>query len=215
MGPSATTLFKLLSARLSVRHSKCYSQVFNWIRCRNSFSLLRSSITCLRGARSSIHHPCTPSTHMSGLSLMGEFFKPLYSVLYSYLHPMDIGMHTSYVYFFLGIIIIFNMNQYMYCTCRNLNRNMYSMIAIFSSCIYSCIMITMYMFILLYLRQSLSLRYSVFPPTPPRHLFIPFSFSCKIFRYNKYIYTYYHMLVTCLSHVKHMQTSCTCSQIWM
>ena len=58
MGPSATTFFKHLSARLSVRHSKCYSQVLNWIRCCISFSLLRSSITCLRGAHSSIHCPC-------------------------------------------------------------------------------------------------------------------------------------------------------------
>ena len=127
---------------------------------------------------------------------------------------MDIGMHTYYVYFFLGIITIFNMNQYMYCTCRNLNRNMYSMITIFSTCIYSCIMITMYMFILLY-RQSLSLRCPLFLLQLPQTSLHPLLLLLQnLYRYNKYIYTYYHMLVTCISHVKYMQTSCTCSQIW-
>lgn len=58
MGPSASTFYKHLSSRLSIRYSKSYSTVLNWIRCRISFSLLRSSIMCLRGARSSYHHPC-------------------------------------------------------------------------------------------------------------------------------------------------------------
>ena len=58
MGPSASTFYKYLSSRLSIRYSKSYSKILNWIRCRLSFSLLRSSIMCLRGARSSYHHPC-------------------------------------------------------------------------------------------------------------------------------------------------------------
>ena len=32
-----------------------------WLRCKLSFSLLRSAIMCLRGARSSFHHPAVPS----------------------------------------------------------------------------------------------------------------------------------------------------------
>ena len=58
MGPSASTFYKHLSSRLSIRYSKSYSTVLNWIRCHVSFSLLRSSIMCLRGARSYYHHPC-------------------------------------------------------------------------------------------------------------------------------------------------------------
>ena len=54
MGPAATTFYKCLA---SIHWSTCYSQVLNWIRCRLSFSLLRSSIVCLQGARSSLHHP--------------------------------------------------------------------------------------------------------------------------------------------------------------
>ena len=58
MGPSANTFYKHISSRLSICYSKSYSTVLNWIRCRISLSLLRSSIMCLRGARSSYHHPC-------------------------------------------------------------------------------------------------------------------------------------------------------------
>ena len=36
---------------------KSYADVLCWIRCRLSFSLLKSSIVWLRGARSSYHKP--------------------------------------------------------------------------------------------------------------------------------------------------------------
>ena len=39
------------------QHNQPYSKMVHWLRCRLSFSLLRSSIRCLRGSRSSIHHP--------------------------------------------------------------------------------------------------------------------------------------------------------------
>jgi hypothetical protein len=57
MGPAATVFYKRLASLISIHRSTCYSQVLNWIRCRLSFSLLRSSITCLLGAHSSLHHP--------------------------------------------------------------------------------------------------------------------------------------------------------------
>ena len=34
-----------------------YSVVMSWLRCRVSFSMLRSAIDCLRGARLSKGHP--------------------------------------------------------------------------------------------------------------------------------------------------------------
>ena len=65
MGQSATTFYKLLASSISDRHSKPYSTVLSWIRCRLSFSLLRSAIICLRGARSSRHRPVFSSAvHM-------------------------------------------------------------------------------------------------------------------------------------------------------
>ena len=57
----ATKVFyKRLADLLSVKKSLDYSTVMSWLRCRLSFSLLRSAIDCLRGARS--HHGC-PANH--------------------------------------------------------------------------------------------------------------------------------------------------------
>ena len=57
MGPAATTFYKRLASNLSDHHKKPYSLILNWIRCRLSFSFLRSAILCLHGARSSYHRP--------------------------------------------------------------------------------------------------------------------------------------------------------------
>ena len=53
MGPIATTFYKRLADRLASKWNSSYSQTIGWLRCRLSFSLLRSSILCIRGARSS------------------------------------------------------------------------------------------------------------------------------------------------------------------
>ena len=39
------------------KHHSTYSMVMELLRCRLSFALLRSAITCLRSARSSFHRP--------------------------------------------------------------------------------------------------------------------------------------------------------------
>ena len=57
MGPSATTFYKHLASLIADRNDQPYSRVLYWIRCRLGFSLLRSSIVCLRRARSSHHRP--------------------------------------------------------------------------------------------------------------------------------------------------------------
>ena len=57
MGPAANIFFKCLVSLVSEHRSSPYSQILNWIRCCICFSLLRLSITCLRGARSSYHRP--------------------------------------------------------------------------------------------------------------------------------------------------------------
>ena len=56
MGPIATVVFKRLASMVAEKQNFSYSRVLNWMRCRISFSLLRSSIMCLRGARSSQNH---------------------------------------------------------------------------------------------------------------------------------------------------------------
>ena len=59
LGPTATTFYKRLASMLSNKWKQPYSTTIGWLRCRLSFCLLRSSIMCIRGARSSAHsyHP--------------------------------------------------------------------------------------------------------------------------------------------------------------
>eukprot|EP00731_Ephydatia_muelleri_P019440 Em0012g265a len=56
MGREATTFYKRLADLLSDKQDKAYS-LMGWLRCRLSFAILRSAIICLRGSRSSYHHP--------------------------------------------------------------------------------------------------------------------------------------------------------------
>ena len=57
IGPTANIFYKRLASLLSDKRQKSYAEILCWIRCQLSFSLLRSSIVCLRGARSSYHKP--------------------------------------------------------------------------------------------------------------------------------------------------------------
>ncbi len=57
LGNAATTCYKRLASLLSTKHDQAYNKTMTWLRCRLSFSLLRSSIMCIRGARSSHGHP--------------------------------------------------------------------------------------------------------------------------------------------------------------
>ena len=56
-GPCTTVFFKRLAAMQAEKHHSTYSTVMGLLRCRLSFALLRSSITCLRSARSSVRCP--------------------------------------------------------------------------------------------------------------------------------------------------------------
>ena len=52
MGSIATTTYKRLASLLADKWGTSYSQPMGWLRCRLSFSLLRSSMQCIRGVRS-------------------------------------------------------------------------------------------------------------------------------------------------------------------
>ena len=67
MGTVASVVYKRLAAMIATKYAKSYSLTMQWIRCRISFSLLRSAIMCLRGSRSSRHHP--DHHHISGGSI--------------------------------------------------------------------------------------------------------------------------------------------------
>ena len=51
MGPSTTIVYKRLATLLAYKRGQSYSMVIKWLRCRLSFSLLRSSIAAIRGTR--------------------------------------------------------------------------------------------------------------------------------------------------------------------
>ena len=57
MGKIATTFYKRIAAMLAEKKHSSFSSVMGLIRCRLSFALLRSSIMCIRGARSSRSRP--------------------------------------------------------------------------------------------------------------------------------------------------------------
>ena len=52
MSRVTSVAYKRLASMLSGKRDQPYSLVMAWLRCRLGFSLLRSAITCLRGARS-------------------------------------------------------------------------------------------------------------------------------------------------------------------
>ena len=60
MGTTATVVYKRIASLIAEKYEKPYSKTIHWIRCKLSFSLLRSSIMCLRGSRSALHHPANP-----------------------------------------------------------------------------------------------------------------------------------------------------------
>ena len=56
LGNAATVCYKRLASLLCAKWNQPYSSTMAWIRCRLTFSLLRSAIQCIRGARSAGGH---------------------------------------------------------------------------------------------------------------------------------------------------------------
>ena len=62
MGTEATSFYKHLSSMLAQKWDFPYSSTLCWLRCRLTFSLLRSAIQAIRGARSSQGHAARSPT---------------------------------------------------------------------------------------------------------------------------------------------------------
>ena len=56
LAQEATIFYKRLAALLATKWNDEYCKVMGWLRCVLSFSVLRSAIACIRGARSSTGH---------------------------------------------------------------------------------------------------------------------------------------------------------------
>ena len=60
MAREARIFYKRLASLLAEKWDQPYSTTMDWLRCTLSYSLLRSSILCLRGYRSSHGHAIRP-----------------------------------------------------------------------------------------------------------------------------------------------------------
>ena len=58
MGRLSVIFYRRLASMLADKRHQCYATTMGWLRCHLSFSLLRSSILCIRGSRS--HTEYTP-----------------------------------------------------------------------------------------------------------------------------------------------------------
>ena len=58
MAREATNFYKNLASKLAMKWNQSYSTTISWLRCRLTFSLLRSAIQCIRGSHSSQGHAC-------------------------------------------------------------------------------------------------------------------------------------------------------------
>ena len=64
MGPTANVVYKRLASMIAQKHDKTYSKTLHWIRCKLNYSLLRSAIMCIRGARSRSYQPAVSTDAM-------------------------------------------------------------------------------------------------------------------------------------------------------
>lgn len=62
MANEASVFYKRLASCLATKWDQPYSSTMSWLRCRLTFSLLRSAIQCIRGARSSCGHAAKSQT---------------------------------------------------------------------------------------------------------------------------------------------------------
>ena len=57
MGSETSTFYKHLASLIANKTEKKYSSVMELLRCRISFSLIRSSVLCIRESKSAKHRP--------------------------------------------------------------------------------------------------------------------------------------------------------------
>ena len=67
---TAEIFYKRLASLISEKNNQDYATTMGWISCCISFSLIRSAVMCVRGSRSSYHHPISPSSMPADLVAM-------------------------------------------------------------------------------------------------------------------------------------------------
>ena len=133
MGPTASVVYKRIASMLAQKCDQSYSKTLYWIRCKLSYSLLRSAIMCLRGVRSSIHHPAASPETMdlacqesrvplqSAITVLLPFFSPFYTSNTYHFHLIvylctQAGTHSLRIYLHTYLRASFH------CSCVNCLR---------------------------------------------------------------------------------------------
>ena len=103
MANEATTFYKRLASCLANKWDQQYAPTMSWLRCRLVFSLLRSAIQCIRGARSSLGHatkiPAPPMDFVNSeltfiLTLFSGYSVLVQCIIYFYFTlPFSHNMH--------------------------------------------------------------------------------------------------------------------------
>ena len=104
MANEATVFYKRLASCLAMKWDQSYSSTLSWLRCRLTFSLLRSAIQCVRGARSSCGHAAKspPRSHW-----LGHFWTSIHLSCLSQSHYICIFIYLHiYIYFLFHTIFI-------------------------------------------------------------------------------------------------------------
>ena len=65
MGRETQTFYKRLADLLSLKCDMAYSSLMGWLRCKLSFTILRSTVMCIRGSRSSRHRAVSESSDIA------------------------------------------------------------------------------------------------------------------------------------------------------
>ena len=108
MGPIATTVYKRIASTISEKYDCRYSNTIRWIRL--NFSLLRSTIMCLRGSQSSPVTVLYLLTQTLTLPFMrgGSLFK------YSYTFTVLLVIFIDHTQYCKNIICIFKCTHVQY-----------------------------------------------------------------------------------------------------
>ena len=109
----ANTFYKRLSSMLASKWDHTYSSILRWLRSRLVFSLLRSSIQAIRGARSSRGHAIKMPLVADLINLESHLSSPQTPLLiFKYIFfrftvicvcIIDSSSKNIYIYFFRGL----------------------------------------------------------------------------------------------------------------
>ena len=102
MEQSATTFYKLLASLISDRCTKPYSQILNWIRCRLSFSLLRSAVLKIFSPQTSVLVSCFSWSNYCGGEAGYRTWLTLLAYLFIYLF-----IYLQCIYPFIYLFLYF------------------------------------------------------------------------------------------------------------